>query len=191
MSSWTHITGWIKVFPLGRTQEEKEYILRSVLNHLPCVEGSERDMYTHVVVAGGKNSFSSHDEYDEMTNNLVDCYGNKTRYKGWIATQDYYYLLVEGDLRDTILSETYRQFIKWVIRLAKRVEIINMDIVVSDDCDKSLRISETKCYNNSFADLWELPSWIDWEAKKYIAPYQDYDYNWCEHLLWWTNLTNE
>mgnify|MGYP007038472573 CR=1 FL=1 len=41
MSCWTEIRGTIKVEPFGRTQEEMEFILKTVLNHLPLVRGSE------------------------------------------------------------------------------------------------------------------------------------------------------
>lgn len=53
MSCWSYITGWVQVQPMGRTQEEKDYILKTVLNHLPVVQGSEEDMYVHIIKAGG------------------------------------------------------------------------------------------------------------------------------------------
>ena len=33
MSMWTHITGAIRVNAIGRTQAEKEYILKTILDH--------------------------------------------------------------------------------------------------------------------------------------------------------------
>ena len=49
MSSWTYVHGTIVVSPLGRTQHEKRYILETVLDHLPVVTGSERDMEVYVI----------------------------------------------------------------------------------------------------------------------------------------------
>ena len=44
MSFWTYLTGTVTVRPMGRTQAEKRYILDTVLEHLPLVTGSEKDM---------------------------------------------------------------------------------------------------------------------------------------------------
>lgn len=187
MSRWTYVTGWVLVNPLGRTQEEMEYVLKSVLNHLPVVTGSEEDMYVHIIRAGGHNCSSSHDEYNEWTNNLTDECGKKSRLGGWLQTQDNYYLFIEGHFRDTLFDETYRQFIKWLIRLAKRVRVCDADVLVSGDWDsRSERINA-----EFFDDIWELPSWSTWRDKKYIYPYEDYDTNWCEHLLWWAEKDGE
>ena len=77
MSYWTYLTGTVTVRPMGRTQAEKRYILDTVLEHLPLVTGSERDMNVYVIQKNGDSSSSSCDEFGEVTNNLVDSYGNK------------------------------------------------------------------------------------------------------------------
>ena len=48
MSNWTYVMGQIIVAPMGRTQNEKEYILKTVLDHLPLVTGSEEDMQVYI-----------------------------------------------------------------------------------------------------------------------------------------------
>ena len=63
MSMWTYLCGTVIVRPMGRTQEEKEYILKSVINHLPLVTGSERDMNVYVIQKNGHSSLSSCDEW--------------------------------------------------------------------------------------------------------------------------------
>ena len=40
MSWWTHIRGPVEVSVPGRTQAEIDYILQTVLDHLPRVTGS-------------------------------------------------------------------------------------------------------------------------------------------------------
>lgn len=182
MSCWSYITGWIRVQPMGRTQEEKEYILKTILNHLPVVQGSEEDMYVHIIKAGGHSISCSGDEYGDRTNNLKkQGYGEPYRSRnGWLRVQDTYFLFIEGHLRDTYHPDAYKQFIKWLTRLAKRVSVEEVDLIYSNSwLDKSIRIE-----GENFLPLYENPSWCKWEEDKYITPYQDYDWNWCEHLMW-------
>ena len=72
MSWWTYLHGTVTVRPMGRTQAEKRYILDTVLEHLPLVTGSERDMNVYVIQKNGESSSCSCDEFGESTNNLVD-----------------------------------------------------------------------------------------------------------------------
>ena len=121
MSYWTYINGTITVRPMGRTQPEKRYILETVLNHLPRVTGSEGDMNTYIIQKNGYNSSCSCDEFGEVTNNLTDWYGNKSHTRGALRTQDEYILVVNAALRDREFEQTYREFMKWFVRLCKRV----------------------------------------------------------------------
>lgn len=86
MSSWTYIHGTITVSPIWRTQAQKRYILDTVLSHLPIVSGSEKDMDVYVIQKNGHNNSCSCDEFGEITNNLTDWYGNKTRSGGMLRT---------------------------------------------------------------------------------------------------------
>lgn len=183
MSRWSYITGWVRVMPMGRTQEEKDYILKTVLNHLPVVQGSEEDMYVHIIKAAGHDTSCGGDEYGYRSNNLfVEGYGVPYRSRdGWLRYQSVYYLFIEGHLRDREFDWTYRQFIKWLTRLAKRIDVADIDVVVSDSWgEKSIRVEQ-----QGFDEMFELPSWAkNRKEDKYISPYEDYDYNWCEHLMW-------
>ena len=55
MSMWTYVRGLIELDVPGRTQAEKDYILQTVINHLPKVTGSEGNMDIHTVRAYGYN----------------------------------------------------------------------------------------------------------------------------------------
>ena len=123
MSYWTYLTGTVTVMPVGRTQAEKRYILDTVLDHLPLVTGSEKDMNVYVIQKNGHNHSSSCDEFGETTNNLVDWYGNKNRSEGWLRTQEEYILVVDGSFRDRMFEQTFREFMKWLCRLGKRTRI--------------------------------------------------------------------
>ena len=95
MSSWTYVHGTIVVSPLGRTQHEKRYILETVLDHLPVVTGSERDMEVYVIQKRGYNSSSSSDEFFEGTNNLRDSRGRRSiNVVGYIHKTNIFLLLM-------------------------------------------------------------------------------------------------
>ena len=179
MSYWTYITGSITVSPIGRTQAEKRYILDTVLAHLPIVSGSEKDMNVYVIQKNGHNSSCSCDEFGERTNNLTDWYGNKTRSRGWLYTQDEYILVVDAALRDREFNQTYREFVKWLVRLGKRVMIYNVLVKISG-YNKSTIIkdycvqNEKYSWQNVFDNLFENPSWTN----------DDGEVNWCEYMLY-------
>mgnify|MGYP004721275155 FL=1 len=179
MSYWTYITGTITVSPIGRTQAEKRYILDTVLAHLPIVSGSEKDMNVYVIQKNGHNSSCSCDEFGERTNNLTDWYGDKTRNVGRLYAQDEYILVVDAALRDREFDKTYREFIKWLVRLGKRVMIYNVLVKISG-YNKSTIIkdycvqNEKYSWQNVFDNLFENPSWTN----------DDGEVNWCEYMLY-------
>lgn len=124
MSSWTYISGTVTVIPPGSGQHAKTFVLNEVLDHLPLVPGSEGPMTWHVVQRDGYSSWSNLDEFGMVSN--LDRYG---RYG--FETQDLYFVLLEGYLRDTYYEDTLRAFVKWLNRLSKRVQIADMLVRVS------------------------------------------------------------
>lgn len=173
MSHWTHITGTITVEPFGRTQEEMEYILKTVLNHLPVVTGSERDMEAHIVKKQGRNCSMNTDEYDMITNNLRTDRGHRSRMHGLLETQTEYLVVVEGDFRDRVLDETYKEFQKWLCRLAKRIIVDDVFVSIEGDFPQEKRLIIA---NKNYDRLMHWPSWS-------CAGDPDKP-NWCEHLMW-------
>lgn len=164
MSWWTYATGWIRVLVPGRTQAEKDYIIKTVLNHLPIVKGSEEEMYIHTFAASGHDECDCQDEYGMRTNNLKHWnYGFKDQRHGVMELQNHYYIFVEGNFRDTYYKEQYRQLIKWITRLSKRLCVEEVDISFSDGFNCSCRITN---------DFWDC---------------HDSDDNWCDHLFWRDN----
>lgn len=169
MSNWTYINGVITVSPLGRTQHEKRYILETVLDHLPVVTGSEKDMNVYVIQKRGYNGFLSCDEFGMRTNNLIDSYGDKSFKHGSLQTQSDYLLVVESSLRDRMFEQTYREFQNWLCRLAKRVHV--QDVLVEV---KGYDVSEIiRNVNAAYSKMFEYPSWSDEGTE-----------NWCEYLMW-------
>lgn len=174
MSYWTHIRGSIEVDVNGRTQAEIEYILKTVLEHLPRVQGSEGDMEIHIVKHDGHNSSTSCDEYGQHTNNLIDFrYGYKTNKNGWLQTQSNYTLTIIGDLRDKHFKETYKEFMRWLIRLSKRLFIQDVLIRITDSIKSTI-------IDDDFSQFYEYPSWSCGNENSEPA--------WWEHLCWNTYL---
>ena len=168
MSYWTKVNGNIVVEPIGETQAEVRYVLDSVLEHLPIVSGSEKNMDVYIIQKNGHNSSSSHDEYGYMTNNLVDKYGHKNRKTGWLRVQTQYILVVNGRLRDREFNQTLKEFNKWLCRLAKRVRVEDVLVEIEGYDEKILIKNE----NDSYSEMYEKPSWWDGDSE-----------NWCERLF--------
>lgn len=166
MSAWTYITGVVAVSPLGRSQEEIEYILKTVVRHLPKVTGSERDMFVHVVKSDGANVYSNYDELGHPCD---------------FEYQDTYLLVLEANLRDRFIEQTKQEFFKWLTRLAKRVlvmsgtiSIIGRNSITFDQETVNLSFNIV-CDDNRWYDLFERPSWAN---KSEGEP------TWSEYLMW-------
>lgn len=161
MSSWTYVNGTIVVSPLGRTQHEKRYILETVLEHLPVVTGSERDMEVYVIQKRGHNHTSYSDEFFERTNNLRDRYGDRSQKRGYLRTQDEYILVVDAALRDREFEDTFQEFMKWICRLSKRVIVYDLNVKICG-FDKQYFINNPDQFFNMY----------------------EYKNNWCNYLMW-------
>lgn len=173
MSWWTYVNGTVTVSPMGRTQAEKKYILDTVLDHLPLVTGSERDMEIYTIQKRETNGSCSCDEFGYATNNLIDSYGQKSRKNGWLNTQDEYILVVNRSFRDRMFNETIREFNNWLCRLAKRVRVEDVFVEVKGYEQRKI-IRNT---NDAYGKMFENPSW-------YKSKNEDEDVNWCEYLMW-------
>lgn len=174
MSYWTYINGTVVVSPMGRTQAEKRYILETVLDHLPRVTGSERNMNVYIIQKAGYNHSSSHTEFGEYSG-----------YKDWdtLSTkiQDEYILVVNGAFRDRTFNQTYREFQKWLCRLAKRIDIEDV-LVQINAYEKSCiiqnpNLNKKHSYETVYGQMYEKSTWC-YKDDEYGEP------NWAEYLLW-------
>ena len=151
MSVWTHICGSVEIDVHGVSQSHIQYVVETILNHLPVVSGSECNMQVHIIKKYGHNVSSSFDDFGNIiirNNNTDDddCYNN---------FQTKYILVLEGDLRDREFEETKRSFMKWLIRLAKRAYIIDILVKVWS-YDQKMVIDNV----DSFLDITDDP-WIN------------------------------
>lgn len=116
MSMWTYVQGLIEVGAPGRTQAEKDYILQTVIDHLPKVTGSEYGMNIYTIRANGHSFWSNRDELDHLN------FGFKTQSK--------YFLVLDGSLRDRHYEDTLKELNKFLNRLAKRLPVHSMYVQV-------------------------------------------------------------
>ena len=107
MSCWTHITGVITVEPFGRTQHEKRYILDTIIDHLPKVSGSERNMNVYTMQKKSRNSSCTYNEFGESVNEKLFEY------------QSVYLVIIEGNFRDRFFYDTLKELNNFLNRLAK------------------------------------------------------------------------
>ena len=174
MSYWTYIYGNIVVSPMGRTQAEKRYVLETVLDHLPFVTGSEENMNVYIIQKDGYNSSSSYTEFGEWGG-----------YRNWetlsTEVQDEYILVVDGSLRDREFEQTYKEFQKWLCRLAKRVDVKGILVEIKGRERSSIirnpQLKGKQSWETVYGQMNEKPTWC----------YNDgeiHEPNWCEYLMW-------
>ena len=162
---------------MGRTQAEKRYILETVLDHLPFVTGSGGSMNVYIIQKNGCNSSSSHTEF-----------GVWGGYRKWKALsldiQDEYILVVDGSLRDRMFEQTYREFQKWLCRLAKRIDVEDVLVEIKGYEQSTIirnphvksKYSKHSC-DTIYGQMHEKPTWC-YDDDEFGEP------NWCEYLMW-------
>lgn len=151
MSVWTHAKGILSVNIYGRTQAECKYIIETVLEHLPKIYG----MNTYIVQEKGCNTSCTHNEFGEFIKD------------GWHEYQSNYFIVIDGDFRHTEFDEAYRNFMRWVTRLAKRVTVQSCVVKIWQEWGKEYIIDK------DFSDMC-----VDFSCcgKGTV--------NWCEYLMW-------
>ena len=149
--------------------------METVLDHLPRVTGSEGDMDAYIIQKNGFDCGSSHTEFGEWGG-----------YKNWktLSTeiQSEYILVVNGSLRDRQFIQTFREFMKWIVRLGKRVGIEDVLVEIKDDVKSTIiknhPISNSHSYSTVFEGLFEDPSWYNRKNGEHKEP------NWCEFMMY-------
>lgn len=182
MSFWTHVFGTIYVEPIGYSEHARDFVLHTVLDHLPPVTGSERDVYVDVIKDPLIRFSSSSDEF-----------GQEPREDGRHEMFDQsvgYFLVLHGSLRDRMFDKTVSEFDEWLKTLARRVRIKEILVRVSDDMEQSRQYADA----GEYYDMFEEPSYEREGFATMTAirrcPNWRYDFmpdlsgvgNWCETL---------
>lgn len=128
------------------TQPQCDYFLQTVLLHLPKVEGSEGPIDIHLIQCRGYNHSSGNfDEPDQFSN----LYKEQSFHN--FSWQTEYLITLSGHLRDTHANDVYKQIVKYLARLAKRVPVTYVLVSIEDVYQSYLiRDKEFK-----FMDLYE------------------------------------
>jgi len=103
MSFWTYVNGVIEVDTFGRSDAEAMYLAQTVINHLPRITGSERNVEFHLSRPNGYDSSSSVDEFDQCSNLYDDPYYRM------FSTQSRILIAIHGALRDRMFAQMHNK----------------------------------------------------------------------------------
>lgn len=149
MSNWTYVQGLIELDVPGRTQAEKNYILQTVIDHLPKVTGSERSMNIYTIQTAGHDSWQN---FDEFYNRVED-----------FKTQSRYFLVLDGNLRDRHYKDTFKELNKFLNRLAKRLIVDSVYVRLYDYNHSYTFTNKNDCYGKMFENENPWYSYLMWE----------------------------
>ena len=151
MSMCTYVRGLIELGVPGRTQAEKDYILQTVIDHLPKVTGSEYGMNVYTIRANGHNHWSNHDELNHLN------WGFKTQSK--------YFIVLDGSLRDRHYEDTLKELNKFLNRLAKRLPVHStyVQVYTYDRSHIHTFTNENDYYGNMFESEHPWYKYLMWK----------------------------
>ena len=136
MSMWTYVQGLIELDVPGRTQAEKNYILQTVIDHLPKVTGSEKSMNVYTIQTAGHDSWQN---FDEFYNRVED-----------FRTQSRYFLVLDGNLRDRYYKDTFKELNKFLNRLGKRLMVDSVYVRLYNFELSYIFTNKNDCYGKMF-----------------------------------------
>lgn len=149
MSSWTYVQGLIELDVPGRTQAEKNYILQTVIDHLPKVTGSEKSMNIYTIQTVGHDSWQN---FDEFYNRVED-----------FRTQSRYFLVLDGNLRDRYYKDTFKELNKFLNRLGKRLMVDSVYVRLYNYEHSHIFTNKNDCYGKMFENDDPWYNYLMWE----------------------------
>lgn len=149
MSNWTYVQGLIELDVPGRTQAEKNYILQTVIDHLPKVTGSERSMNIYTIQTAGHDSWQN---FDEFYNRVED-----------FKTQSRYFLVLDGNLRDRYYEDTFKELNKFLNRLGKRLMVDSVCVRLYNYKHSHMFTNKNDCYSKMFENDNPWYNYLMWE----------------------------
>lgn len=151
MSSWTCVQGLIELDVPGRTQAEKNYILQTVIDHLPKVTGSEKSMNIYTIQTAGHDSWQN---FDEFYNRVED-----------FRTQSRYFLVLDGNLRDRHYEDTFKELNKFLNRLGKRLMVDSVYVRLYNYEHSHIFTNKNDCYGKMFENDDPWYDYLMWRFK--------------------------
>ena len=124
--AWVYVIGAIEVDTYAQTSAEAKYIIETVIRHLPKVHGGEGPVKISYCLKEGSNVSSNTDEFGRFSN-LYD-----GSYFETFEDQTKAIITLYGDLRHNDFEETKRDVSRLLARLAKRLDVYNCCVRVTD-----------------------------------------------------------
>ena len=180
MSYWTHVFGTIKVEPLGYSDHAREFVLKTLLDHMPEVSGSEGPMRIEVAKSQYQTLFSTSDEFGQEAKGRRSFFGQTAAF----------FITVYGNLRDRMFDQTKGEFDTWLEELARRTRVREIMVRVTSDCGDEQNYLDAAPYYDMFC----VPSYKrdDFGRMSDIRRCPDWRYdfmpdfsgvgNWCEAI---------
>ena len=131
MSLWTHVQGFIKIDTFQHSNTDTIHFAQKLVDHLPRITGSEGNASYYVILPNGHNQRSSTDEYDQYSN-LGEPQFYKRKYTYAFKTQSQAIIIIDGDLRDRVLMQTYKEVIHVLNRISSRASICSCVVNIND-----------------------------------------------------------
>lgn len=137
MSLWTHVQGFIKIDTFQHSNTDTIHFAQKIVDHLPRITGSEGNADYYVILPNGYNQRSSTDEYDQYSNlGELQFYKRKCtsglKYMYDFKTQSQAIIIIDGDLRDRVMMQTYKEVVHVLNRIASRASIRSCVVNISD-----------------------------------------------------------
>lgn len=147
MSKWVQVVGTIVVDTFAESSAEAMFIAQTVVNHLPKITGSERDVEYYLNLIKDYNSSSNCDEFGKFSNlyNCQDfhCFKSQT----WVL------ITLQGSLRDREIQETLKETTKMLNRLSTRLWV--RDCIISlHGYDKGYVFDNPDWIKNNESSYW-------------------------------------
>lgn len=149
MSNWTYVQGLIELDVPGRTQAEKNYILQTVIDHLPKVTGSEKPMNVYTIQTAGYDSWQNFDEFYDRVEDF--------------KTQSRYFLVLDGNLRNRYYEDTFKELNKFLNRLGKRLMVDSVYVRLYNYEHSHIFTNENDCYGKMFDSENPWYNYLMWE----------------------------
>lgn len=185
MSKWSYINGVITVYIPVSNQAYKEFVLKTTLASLPDVRPtigrffSEGGMDVFINVCPSHDISSDCDEnliktnqkgYNIINRNYLATHSHKPTEYNYIKECSYFFITVQGSLRDVCFEDGLKKFNHWLVRLSKKLWVDDICVkITGDSTDKEGKYKLKKyifAEPEVYSKLYEIPS--DKEIKQLI-----------------------
>lgn len=150
MSRWTHVMGTVLVDTVAQSDAQATFMTHTVLEHLPLITGSERNVRPYFIIPEGPNWSLENDEFGNKSNLCTD------PYCGTFEVQTQRLVVVHGELRDRLFEQTLRETTNWLARLSSRLCVTYCLVSVRDDQHRQFIFNDPEWIIKREVNNWTL-----------------------------------